>query len=358
MPKGKKVVVFKDLTFVLSGNLSSSHKDLEEVIKQNGGDVASNVSQRVTHVISNKEEVKANTAKIAKALKEEIPIVTEEFISDSIASGSLVEEERYTLREDDYRVEEFAHASQSDSDPGELEEEQEEDVGEDEKKRKKSTPTKAKKPKSPKVQSNDNNVDKDQPPKKKLKREGSQPKREMIKAEDFVKQAEEVKVKVNVGKTPVLFTASPKQFSSGSIGWGLAGKTLKVSVGSQEMTAQVTGSLVIRGSKPRKSKEDSAGDIKSSQSLVSSQSLSSPAQSQSQSPSQSQTQNLDKDEDMAASEGEIEEDNETAGMEAQDTNTNTYAASAPSSSGFQDQSMPTTPVTATGAPNSSWCAVV
>jgi len=339
-PKAKKV--FKDLTFALSGNLTSPHKDLEEVIKQNGGDVASNVSQRVTHLISNKEEVKSNTAKIAKALKEEIPIVTEDFISDSIASGSLVEEERYTLREDDYRVEEVGYASQSDSDSGEfLEEEQE--VEEDEKKRKKTTPTKAKKPKSPKIQSNDNNQDKDQPPKKKVKREGSQVKRAMINAEDFLKQAEDVKVKVAVGKTPVLFAASPKQFSSGSFGWGLAGKTLKLSVGNQEMTAQVTGSLVVRGSKPRKSKEESSGDIKSSQSLVSSHSL----LSQSPSPSQSPTQNLDGDVDVG-SEGEMEEESETGmGVEAQDADTYSQASS---SSVLPDQSMPTAPI----APTSSW----
>jgi len=342
-PKPKKV--FKDLTFVLSGNLTSPHKDLEEVIKQNGGDVSSNVSQRVTHVISNKEEIKANTAKITKALKEEIPIVTEDFITDSIASGSLVEEERYTLREDDYTVEEVESASQSESESadviGEEEEEELQEKGKSGKKRA-NTPTKAKKPKSPKNQSNDNNADKDQPPKKKAKREGSSVKKEMIKAEDFVKQAKDVKVKMNAGNSPSEFVISPKQFSSGSFGWGLAGKTLKVSVGNQEMTTQVTGSLVVRGSKPRKSKEEST-DTKSTQSLISSQ-------SQSQSLSLSQTQHVDVE--MVDQVEEPEE--EAEGFEVEEP------ISASSTSVPVSDFMPPIPAASTPPPSSSsswWCSV-
>jgi len=56
------------------------------------------------------------------------------------------------------------------------------------------------------------------------------------------------------------FVLEPKTFSTGSYGWGTAGKTLKVKVSREEMTAQVTVNLIVRGSKEAKGEDPEEED--------------------------------------------------------------------------------------------------
>eukprot|EP01115_Flamella_aegyptia_P002024 TRINITY_DN133408_c0_g1_i1.p1 TRINITY_DN133408_c0_g1~~TRINITY_DN133408_c0_g1_i1.p1 ORF type:complete len:129 (+),score=60.36 TRINITY_DN133408_c0_g1_i1:2-388(+) len=70
-------------------------------------------------------------------------------------------------------------------------------------------------------------------------------KTEVISEKDFLKQAKPIKVTINGTE----FTADPKTFTTGSYGWGLAGKVLKVKVGSEEVACQISLNLPVRGSK-------------------------------------------------------------------------------------------------------------
>jgi len=74
------------------------------------------------------------------------------------------------------------------------------------------------------------------------------PKKEMISSEEFLKEAKPLQIKI--GDTE--FTANPQSFKTGSFGWSLAGKTLKVSIGENDFTVQISVNLPVRGSKPQK----------------------------------------------------------------------------------------------------------
>jgi len=96
--------------------------------------------------------------------------------------------------------------------------------------------------------------------KKGLKRKNSssqdakekKPKKEIISAEEFLKSAEPLHIKI--GDTE--FTANPQSFKSGSFGWSLAGKTLKVMIGENDFTVQISVNLPVRGSKPKQEGEE------------------------------------------------------------------------------------------------------
>jgi len=243
-----------NLVFDLSGTLSISHKEFEELIKKSGGEVVSSVTQRATHLISTPDEVKLKSSKIKKADKEEIPIVSEQFITDSIAKKELQLEEFYSLRNDD-----FKSSKSKDEDDDEytvhgtedfVESDEEEEMKS--KKRKNKSPggsvtPKAKKPKIEKEEKKPK-VEKEEK-KPKVKREE---KKEKMSSEDFLKKAKSFSVKINTGggrNADVLeLEATPKEFARGSYGWICAGKVFKTTVAKHDINAQVTLNMIVRGS--------------------------------------------------------------------------------------------------------------
>jgi len=90
--------IFKDLIFVV-GDLTTSQpkKEFIQQIKDLGGEVVTAISQRVTHLITNEAEVKRRNARVRKAENGEVAIVADAFVIDSIAKGTLQEEESYYL---------------------------------------------------------------------------------------------------------------------------------------------------------------------------------------------------------------------------------------------------------------------
>jgi len=109
---------------------------------------------------------------------------------------------------------------------------------------KKDTPKKTKKGE----EKNDNNNTK----KSATKAEEKEEKPQKLTPEQFMKEAKPIKISIECGGEETVFTANPNTFKSGSFGWGVAGKVLKLTVGGQEMSAQVSINLPIRGSKPSK----------------------------------------------------------------------------------------------------------
>jgi len=47
------------------------------------------------------------------------------------------------------------------------------------------------------------------------------------------------------------FQAKPLQFKTGSFGWSLAGKTLKVQIGDNNVISNISANLIVRGSKTK-----------------------------------------------------------------------------------------------------------
>jgi len=197
--------LFKDKVFCFSGKLSKSQKELEDLVTGNGGEVAKAVSSRVSYLITSKEDLEHATSNVKKAEEEEIPILNEHFVLDSVAKGKLQTEEDYYLKP-----------------LGEADEDEQSSDDEPKQTKKRKTPaepeTKEKKPKT------------------------------TMSTADFLKHAKPIAITMNGNK----FEAEPKEFSSGSYGWGIAGKVLKVTVNGQEVSAQVSINLPVRGSKPDK----------------------------------------------------------------------------------------------------------
>jgi hypothetical protein len=92
--------IFAGMTFCLSGTLSMGRKEMENLIKKNGGKIASTVTKSVTHMLTTENEFENETAKVTKAKEFGLPIIGEDFIHDSIAKEQPVKVEKYSLDEE------------------------------------------------------------------------------------------------------------------------------------------------------------------------------------------------------------------------------------------------------------------
>jgi len=156
-----------------------------------------------------------------------VEVVREEFIHDSIKKGSIQNTDKYLLGRKGMK------RSRN------QEEEEEEEVGseEEEKPSKQANESSAKKPKKETSKS--------------LKDSGSKSLKESAEkvkmtAEEFLSTAKPIKIALDGTD----FEAVPKKFGSGAYGWMLAGKTMKMKVGNEEFTTQITFNMPVRGSKP------------------------------------------------------------------------------------------------------------
>jgi len=243
--------IFKEQIFCFSGQFSKSHDEISEVVEKHGGKTASAMSTRVTHLIATADEVKRKPrpTKVEKALYEEIPIVNIDFINDSVAQGKLVDEEKYSLRPDDWKEEE-----EMDEEFEEMDESSESETDKVTPKKRKTSSTGV--AESGKRQKTDT---KEEKPVKKTKPEGSKAKsaskkvpRPKINVEEFLKKTGDIPVTLTTDDgTTLTAQAGPKRFSSGSAGWSFAGKKMKVMVGSQDFIVNVTGNFIIRGTKAK-----------------------------------------------------------------------------------------------------------
>eukprot|EP01080_Neovahlkampfia_damariscottae_P003005 gene3005-5015_t len=91
--------MLKGLVFCCSGTLSVSRKEFEKLVKSNGAGFSSSVSAKTTHLVTTPEEFSTETVKVTKAKHEGIPIVTEDYVHDSLTQGTLLDESNYSLEQ-------------------------------------------------------------------------------------------------------------------------------------------------------------------------------------------------------------------------------------------------------------------
>jgi len=76
-------------TFVLTGKMSLARRDITDMISTNGGEVMSSFSKTnpPSYVISTTASFNKGTGKIQDARNCGVPIISDQFLSDSISSG-------------------------------------------------------------------------------------------------------------------------------------------------------------------------------------------------------------------------------------------------------------------------------
>jgi len=80
------------LTICFTGTLSKPRSAMEADCAAAGVPTSSDIRARTTHLIATTNEIAANVTKVQKALKKQIPIVTEAFLRDSLAAGTVVQD--------------------------------------------------------------------------------------------------------------------------------------------------------------------------------------------------------------------------------------------------------------------------
>jgi len=85
-PKG----VFHGSTFALCGHLERPAKDVEALIIKHGGEVATSITAKVTHVVSTAAEAAGTTTKIVLAKAKELPIVLEGYLDACVTAKALL----------------------------------------------------------------------------------------------------------------------------------------------------------------------------------------------------------------------------------------------------------------------------
>jgi len=109
--------VFKGKGFVLTGSFSQSQANMTALVINNGGVVKAGVTKNVDYVVSAQI---SDSAKFTKAKELGIPVVSEQFLHDSIKNGKLLPNKKYRLddnaeeeEEEEEEAEEVEEASGS-----------------------------------------------------------------------------------------------------------------------------------------------------------------------------------------------------------------------------------------------------
>jgi hypothetical protein len=89
--------MLKGLTVCCSGTLSVTRTEFEKLIKKHGGSTSASVTGKTTHLVTTPEEFTSETTKVKKAKHTGVPIVSEDFINDSILQKSLANASDYSL---------------------------------------------------------------------------------------------------------------------------------------------------------------------------------------------------------------------------------------------------------------------
>eukprot|EP01087_Luapelamoeba_hula_P005895 TRINITY_DN1594_c2_g1_i2.p1 TRINITY_DN1594_c2_g1~~TRINITY_DN1594_c2_g1_i2.p1 ORF type:complete len:1110 (+),score=268.26 TRINITY_DN1594_c2_g1_i2:108-3437(+) len=114
--------VFEDIIFVLLGDdMSKSQSEWKKIIGKEGGEVAKKISRDVRYIVASDKGVVGNQEQIKKAIDKGIPVVGEDFLTDSLSAGKIEDQSLYRLslkqiereEEDDPKGKGKASASQS-----------------------------------------------------------------------------------------------------------------------------------------------------------------------------------------------------------------------------------------------------
>jgi len=97
MDNDQQEPIFKDIIFALTGKETQLESKYKDQIEQHGGSIAQIFSFRVTFLIADKEEYEKKPPIIIKALDEGIPVVSRDFLLDSLDKGILLPEENYLI---------------------------------------------------------------------------------------------------------------------------------------------------------------------------------------------------------------------------------------------------------------------
>uniref|UniRef100_A0A7S1WXK8 NAD(+) ADP-ribosyltransferase n=1 Tax=Alexandrium catenella TaxID=2925 RepID=A0A7S1WXK8_ALECA len=90
--------IFKGQTICISGKLSVPKKDYEELITKYGGTIKESVTAAVTLLVSNQDDVKAATQKVATAQGRSIPIVQEGFVGACVTAKKFLSVEKFVIK--------------------------------------------------------------------------------------------------------------------------------------------------------------------------------------------------------------------------------------------------------------------
>jgi len=251
------------LTFSFAGSFGLTHTELERIVKKHGGDYSTNTKLTdVDYLVTTANAVREKKSQVQKALLQDIPIISEAFISDSILYGRLVDDEAYRLEEGKNKKKgkkpKFAETHKKDYDFDNSDDIAEsdssidsDDLSDDQDALKIAVPIVNKKrkqeeqePKTPVSKPNkwiklDNDTVK-KSPKPKLEPE--------LKPIDFNNNAKPIPIEVKLpGENSNLcsFLAQPRIFSTGACGWSAMGLTFKVNVGGVDVDVQTSFNLRI-----------------------------------------------------------------------------------------------------------------
>jgi hypothetical protein len=90
----QKTTIFDGCVFALGKGISS---DLKVQISANGGEIASTVTNRVTHYVTNQKEIDADGKRVTTAEAKNAFLVPEKFVFESIENGALEDEDDYAF---------------------------------------------------------------------------------------------------------------------------------------------------------------------------------------------------------------------------------------------------------------------
>ena len=71
--------------------------DFVKLISDNGGSVAGSVTKSVQYLITTEEEASNPTTKVTAAQNNSIPLVSEDFIVESVKEGKLLDPNDYSV---------------------------------------------------------------------------------------------------------------------------------------------------------------------------------------------------------------------------------------------------------------------
>eukprot|EP00294_Goniomonas_avonlea_P012894 CAMPEP_0114554936 /NCGR_PEP_ID=MMETSP0114-20121206/8477_1 /TAXON_ID=31324 /ORGANISM="Goniomonas sp, Strain m" /LENGTH=645 /DNA_ID=CAMNT_0001740019 /DNA_START=6 /DNA_END=1943 /DNA_ORIENTATION=- len=103
MPPRRKAAAAKSVepldgcVLAISGTFSVSRAEFTKLVNTNGGSIANSVTKAVTHLVTTDAEFQGKTAKVVAAEAKGLPIVSEDWVHESIKAGAKEDEASYTI---------------------------------------------------------------------------------------------------------------------------------------------------------------------------------------------------------------------------------------------------------------------
>ncbi|KAL9652790.1 hypothetical protein ABK040_010822 [Willaertia magna] len=87
--------MFKKKNFCITGITGNAKSDLVELIEDNGGEVHKTVKKDTHYLITNSNTVDKNTATVQKAVESSIPVLSEDFVKESVDADKILDTAAY-----------------------------------------------------------------------------------------------------------------------------------------------------------------------------------------------------------------------------------------------------------------------